>query len=157
MALLALASFQSNSQAQIIEPSEKSRYADKQQVTNPKTGKVERVFVDLEAVYPNPSDPDEEMSFEELRAFSRGWLNRDWREKSNSSLHTEKLSAAGKEASSPSSIFDESENILIDDGSEHNALLPHALEDETRPGRSGKPRKTKVMEVNVETQTSRYP
>jgi len=55
-----------------------SRYADQQQVTNVKTGKVERVFVNLEAVYPSENDPYDEMSFEELRANSRGWLSRDW-------------------------------------------------------------------------------
>lgn len=41
-------------------------------------GRVETVFVNLKLVYPNPSDPTEEYSFEELRAASRGWLNRSW-------------------------------------------------------------------------------
>ena len=44
-------------------------------MTNPRTGKVERVFVNLEAVYPNDHD---EMSFDELRAKARGWFDRDW-------------------------------------------------------------------------------
>ncbi|KAL8740060.1 MAG: hypothetical protein Q9184_008535, partial [Pyrenodesmia sp. 2 TL-2023] len=43
-----------------------SNLAEQQQTTNPKTGKVERVFVNLEAVYPNPENPAEEYSFEEL-------------------------------------------------------------------------------------------
>lgn len=47
-------------------------------VRNPRTGKLECVFVNLEAVYPNPHDPSEEYCFEELRAASRGWLDRDW-------------------------------------------------------------------------------
>ncbi|EXJ64731.1 BUB protein kinase [Cladophialophora yegresii CBS 114405] len=41
------------------------------QVVNPRTGRAERVFVNLEAVY--PPDSDLEFSFEELRAMSRGW------------------------------------------------------------------------------------
>ena len=50
------------------------------QAVNPKTGRVEVVFVDLEQVYPNHSDPmSVEFSFEELRARHRGWLDRDLR------------------------------------------------------------------------------
>lgn len=50
-----------------------------QQAVNPRTGRLEVVFVDLEQVYPNRDDPmSEEYSFEELRANHRGWLNRDW-------------------------------------------------------------------------------
>lgn len=46
---------------------------------NPKTGRLEVVFVDLEQVYPNRDDPmSEEYSFEELRAKHRGWLDHDW-------------------------------------------------------------------------------
>ncbi|KAK3077587.1 hypothetical protein LTS18_009846, partial [Coniosporium uncinatum] len=50
-------------------------------VTNPKTGKQECNLVNLEAVYPQAADGDTnvEFSFEELRARTRGWLNRDWR------------------------------------------------------------------------------
>ena len=46
---------------------------------NPRTGRRERVFVDLEAIYPDFNNSDSEMSFEELRAISRGWMDRDWR------------------------------------------------------------------------------
>ncbi|KAJ9608679.1 protein kinase [Cladophialophora chaetospira] len=49
------------------------------QVVNPRTGRVERVFVNLESVY--PSESNVEFSFEELRAMSRGWSARDWRPK----------------------------------------------------------------------------
>lgn len=47
-------------------------------VVNPKTGRTERVAVNLEAVYPDPSDLAMEMCFEELRAAKRGWLQKDW-------------------------------------------------------------------------------
>ncbi|RMZ75407.1 hypothetical protein DV738_g5484, partial [Chaetothyriales sp. CBS 135597] len=43
---------------------------------NPKTGRSTRVFVCMEAIYPNEH---EEFSFEELRAMYRGWSQRDWR------------------------------------------------------------------------------
>ncbi|KNG50610.1 checkpoint protein kinase [Stemphylium lycopersici] len=50
-----------------------------QQAVNPRTGRVEVVFVDLEKVYPNHEDPmSEEYSFEELRAKHRGWMDHDW-------------------------------------------------------------------------------
>jgi checkpoint serine/threonine-protein kinase len=50
-----------------------------QQALNPKTGRLEVVFVHLEKVYPNRDDPmSEEYSFEELRAKHRGWLDYDW-------------------------------------------------------------------------------
>jgi checkpoint serine/threonine-protein kinase len=46
---------------------------------NPQTGKLECVFSNLEAVYPNGVGPDKlEFSFEELRAGHRGWLDKDW-------------------------------------------------------------------------------
>ena len=46
---------------------------------NPKTGRLEVVFVDLRQVYPNHDDPmSVEYSFEELRARHRGWLDYDW-------------------------------------------------------------------------------
>lgn len=50
-----------------------------QQAVNPRTGRLEVVFVDLEKVYPNHDDPmSEEYSFEELRAKHRGWMDYDW-------------------------------------------------------------------------------
>jgi checkpoint serine/threonine-protein kinase len=50
-----------------------------QQALNPKTGRLEVVFVDLQKVYPNCDEPmSEEYSFEELRAQYRGWLVHDW-------------------------------------------------------------------------------
>ncbi|KAG9669794.1 hypothetical protein KCU99_g3021, partial [Aureobasidium melanogenum] len=56
---------------------ESSKHAS-QRVINLKTGRPECVFVNLEAVYPDPSDPSIEFCFEELRARHRGWLDRDW-------------------------------------------------------------------------------
>ncbi|KAI0113979.1 Mad3/BUB1 homology region 1-domain-containing protein [Nemania sp. FL0031] len=46
-----------------------------QVIVNPQNGKRERIFVNLEAVYPTPEEPGTELSFEELWAASRGWLD----------------------------------------------------------------------------------
>ncbi|KAG4028008.1 hypothetical protein MFRU_025g00740 [Monilinia fructicola] len=73
-----------------------------QQVTiNPKNGRSERIFVDLEAVYPTPDKIGTELSFEELRAAHRGWLDKLWEPElnipqdkpvSNSSIQESKIS-----------------------------------------------------------------
>jgi checkpoint serine/threonine-protein kinase len=53
----------------------------KSQVTvHPQTGKKERIFVDLKAVYPTPEEPGTELSFEEIMAANRGWLDQSWPE-----------------------------------------------------------------------------
>lgn len=49
------------------------------QVTvHPQTGKKERIFVGLEAIYPTPDQPGTELSFEEIVAANRGWLEHVW-------------------------------------------------------------------------------
>ncbi|KAK5160227.1 hypothetical protein LTR04_004739 [Oleoguttula sp. CCFEE 6159] len=53
-------------------------FKDEQLAVNPRTGRTESVFANLEAIYPNPDDPSEEHCFEELRARRRGWLEFDW-------------------------------------------------------------------------------
>lgn len=46
---------------------------------NPKTGRLECVFVNLEALYPDPTDLSVEFCFEELWVQDRGWSDKDWR------------------------------------------------------------------------------
>ncbi|KAI1128906.1 Mad3/BUB1 homology region 1-domain-containing protein [Nemania abortiva] len=53
-----------------------------QVIVNPQNGKRERVYVNLEAVYPTPEEPGTELSFEELWAASRGWLDACWDDES---------------------------------------------------------------------------
>lgn len=45
---------------------------------HPQTGKKERVFVDLAAIYPTPEEIGTELSFEEIMAAGRGWLDHCW-------------------------------------------------------------------------------
>ena len=53
----------------------------KSQVTvHPQTGKRERIFVDLAVVYPTPEEAGTELSFEEIIAANRGWLDHTWEE-----------------------------------------------------------------------------
>ncbi|KAF2640019.1 hypothetical protein P280DRAFT_401157 [Massarina eburnea CBS 473.64] len=61
------------------DPSIPHPLREHQQALNPRTGRLEIVYVDLQKVYPNRDDPmSEEYSFEELRASQRGWLDMDW-------------------------------------------------------------------------------
>ncbi|PBP19552.1 hypothetical protein BUE80_DR009748 [Diplocarpon rosae] len=49
-----------------------------QQVTMNQKGRMERIHVNLEAIYHSPDHVGSELSLEELRALSRGWLSRVW-------------------------------------------------------------------------------
>lgn len=148
-----------------------SKYADQQQVTNPKTGKVERVFVNLEAVYPTINDLVEEMSFEELRAKSRGWLNRDWaaenskrtdegRQRSSTENHRlHETMSKGQSIDAESELHSQQDSQTGTDTQDSlGTRLENTLNVETsREGRTGRPRKTKLREVKGETQTSTSP
>ncbi|KAK4613491.1 Checkpoint serine/threonine-protein kinase bub1 [Fulvia fulva] len=52
---------------------------EQQCVLNEKTGRLECVFVNLEAVYPVAGNLAVEYCFEELRAKHRGWLSKNWK------------------------------------------------------------------------------
>ncbi|MCJ1295185.1 hypothetical protein MMC34_006747 [Xylographa carneopallida] len=139
-----------------------SVYAGQQMAVNPRTGKVERVFVNLEAVYPNPNDSNEEYSFEELRAKHRGWLDRSWprkivherpeglNEQCEESFGNVTL-AKGIEAEEDAILamnVQEQLNI-VDEGTDQGPSEMIAGDDD----RSTRPRKKKIMEVRAEAQT----
>ena len=67
---------------QISESHISIHHSQFQVTVNPSNGKKERVFVDLRAVYPTPDEPGTELSFEEVWAANRGWLDRDWPDES---------------------------------------------------------------------------
>jgi len=144
-----------------------SRYADQQQVINAKTGKVERVFVNLEAIYPNENKPNEEMSFEELKAKSRGWLSRDWAEERRQRIAARHQILLVEEEPRAIPKMEESSEVVeylqsqqdTQPATDTQDSLGTTLEktiavDIGREGRSGRPRKTKLREVKGETQTS---
>ena len=130
-------------------------------MTNSRTGKVESVFVDLRAVYPNDDDPSEEMSFEEIRAQSRGWLNMSWTaENKESPTHDVVASGSSQQTSDPPDV----ENVQhdIDTSMEHandtsekvKSASNNSQESTAQETKVGRPKKMKIMEVKGETQTS---
>ncbi|PGH05030.1 BUB protein kinase [Helicocarpus griseus UAMH5409] len=128
---------------------------DKETV-NPRTGRVERVFVNLEAIYPDPENPLVEISLEELRASSRGWLDKDWSRHEKDPL---------KEISGNVPYRDQSPQQHGPDGMEKNISAqlqeklviyedPQPVEDaQVVDGKGPKSRRLKVREVRGETQT----
>jgi len=114
----------------------------KLQVTvNPATGKKERVFVDLRAVYPTPDEPGTELSFEEVWARNRGWLDVEW--------ESEEEEEAGSMTMDETAITEMGERTPVA-GSRMVRLDENGNPIVTREVRN---RKKKVIEVN-ETQIS---
>lgn len=123
----------------------------KSQVTvHPQTGKKECIFVDLAAIYPTPEEPGTELSFDEIIAANRGWLDHSWDEESvDENLVPE-----------PAPQLHEIDEISKGMGGKLVVHQDRVLYDENgavieppREARAGK--KKKVMEVN-ETQISKY-
>lgn len=109
------------------------------QVTkNLANGKKERVFVDLQAVYPSPEEPGTELSFEEIWAANRGWLDQTWED----------------------SVVDDSRASIPPVTSASRPAVHHGIVALDENGhipdhhRDGRGRKKKVTEVN-ETQISK--
>lgn len=146
-------------------------------MTNPKTGRVECVFVDLQKVYPDPQDPSVEYCFEELRASHRGWLRKDWkairrevqaqkqREKARETTAlTTKMTTSPAEVSS--GVYAKplanhlQETLRLNDETDENgapvvrrdADLAKKMRKEERANRT---RKIKVKEIKAETQKSK--
>lgn len=157
---------------------------DHQQAVNPRTGRLEVVFVDLASVYPNRESPmSEEYSFEELRAKHRGWLDRDWasirrqeRDRKEEVVETEFIAKPPKPTTSPLAILRDTEGHSkprtiplkgsVDDDVANDENVPpsqaeidkaKAARRARREERANRTRKIKVMdtkEVKGETQTS---
>lgn len=129
-------------------------------VANSKTGKPERVFVNLEAVYPNSADPSEEMSFDELRAIQRGWADRDWRKESMRTLHA----ISGNAQRSPPNLTDAVIDKLSKDLEKRAVIDENEISQQSTPADDSqnqsqelkplKQKRMKIREVKQETQTS---
>ncbi|MCJ1281723.1 hypothetical protein MMC26_001045 [Xylographa opegraphella] len=160
--------FKDDSTKHVSEPKSQiaSVYADQQEAVNPRTGKVERVFVNLEAVYPNPNDSNEEYSFEELRARHRGWLDKSWPRKSAQQIPEELgnqcqesyddmplVEGVEREDDAILALKVREELNIADEGADQELLDTTAGEDENRDDRSTRPRKKRIMEVKAEAQT----
>ena len=132
---------------------------------NPRTGKIERVFVNLDAVYPNADDISEEYSFEELRAKHRGWLSRNWRQDAVTPSGLPPFQAGAPQQ-------EEVGKIRIEQKDEVTTLEPPQQDasteltgdqtisditesrDDPKGTKAPRGRRKKVMEVKGETQTS---
>ena len=118
--------------------------------------------MNLEAVYPNDNDPNEEMSFEELRAKSRGWLNRDWAAESKQGM-AEEFQAKAFDKSMLVTVAETQADVEIVEevqsqpGTQESTttLLDTTIAINTgRGNKAGRPKKMKVKEIRGETQTS---
>ncbi|KAI0417407.1 Mad3/BUB1 homology region 1-domain-containing protein [Xylaria grammica] len=117
-----------------------------QVIVNPQSGKREHIYVNLEAIYPSPEEPGTELSFEELWAANRGWLDACWDDESLVSCQHE----VADENTPPLEVLSRvvEQKLVI-----HRDTVPldenGALKDyHPKPAKG---RKKKVMEVN-ETQ-----
>lgn len=124
------------------------------EAVNPRTGRRERVFVDLESVYPDYRNPAHEVSFEELRAIKRGWMGKKWRAQKEPLQQISGNVIAEQPAKSKSSISQEElpahlNQKLTTDG--QNARPQD--QDGSHDGKAGKARRFKVQ---GETQTGNF-
>jgi checkpoint serine/threonine-protein kinase len=121
---------------------------------NPKNGRSEHVFVNLEALYPTPNVNGTELCFEELMAGHRGWLDKVWKPEAYKKLNGSPRSQDETEESNVSIdniSRDVSEKLVI-------ARDPETLDENgaaKENGRQGKGRRMKIKEVN-ETQISKH-
>lgn len=126
-----------------------------QQVTiNPKNGRSERIYVNLEAVYPTPERLGTELSFEELRASRRGWLSKVWERElqdQKQNLDYESCEPIGESKISIDTVT-RTVPVKLDIPRDPVMIDENGMKKEHH--REGKQRRMKVKEVN-ETQISK--
>ena len=112
-------------------------------------------------MYPNENELNQEMSFEELRANSRGWLTRDWAAESKQRIDKELQASMDNEF--PLEVKVENVEMFHEQHSRTdihdspNALLDNTIAVNIGGGNKvGRSRKMKIKEVKGETQTSAY-
>jgi checkpoint serine/threonine-protein kinase len=144
-----------------------SRASQRPITINPKTGKPECVFSDMEAVYPNGANgKGEEFSFEEMRARHRGWLDRKWSKAEQPSDPPEKKKLAVEhevtchlDLPTESSMPPPQIPVKVMPDSRPTQTVPLKGESAAKKARkeekANRTRKIKVMEVQCETQTSK--
>ncbi len=131
-------------------------------VVNSKTGKPERVFVKLEAVYPNPADHSQEMSFDELRAVHRGWADQNWKKESMKTLQAISGNAQRSPPSLTNAAIDQLSKDLENTASmvENESSQPSSpADDRSSQSQDVKPvkqKRMKIREVKQEAQTSEH-
>lgn len=118
--------------------------------------------MNLEVVYPNPNDPNEEMSFEELRAKSRGWISRNWAAERLLPKIDDSASHGADENKNSQASDLLVECTLVSNIENHSTITAAAeervdaiSEEPSRVSKTGRAKKMKVMEVKAETQTGK--
>lgn len=106
--------------------------------------------MNLDAVYPDIAHPGNEVSFEELRAMSRGWMNKNWRSQK----------APLRQITGNEQQVDPSLDRDLPEQFNHKLTVhdvdPHAAEhDAVMEKKSKKAQKLKLREVKGETQTGK--
>ena len=131
-------------------------------VVNPKTGKAERVFVNLEAVYPNEDDPSQEFSFEELRAIKRGWAAKDWRRRPASPLRTisiniqpsPSVTVTPRDSQVTEDLSQEvQQKLVINDENSSQLQMSDEQHAEIKETKPAKAKRIKIREIKQEAQT----
>ncbi|KAB8270622.1 Mad3/BUB1 homology region 1-domain-containing protein [Aspergillus minisclerotigenes] len=122
------------------------------EAVNPRTGRRERVFVNLDAVYPDYTNPNVEVSFEELRAMRRGWMDKNWRpQKEPLRQISGNENSAGIDPAR--ALPDEFNEKLTMKDADISAQQQAPESDAHHEAKAGKARKLKLREVKQETQT----
>lgn len=102
--------------------------------------------MNLEAVYPTPEEPGTELSFEELWAASRGWLDAIWEDES---IIEENLASDENNPIVDLLSREVAKKLVV----HHDVVMLDENGAIKNEARAAKPKKKKVMEVN-ETQIS---
>jgi len=126
-----------------------------QRVTiNPKNGRSEHVYVNLEQLYPNPHILGTELCFEEMMARQRGWLDKVWKREISSSTHNSLPLPDDVDNTTNSSIQTIARNLSqkLTIGNDPIMLDENGVTKEQN--REGRGRRMKIKEVN-ETQISK--
>lgn len=123
---------------------------------NPRNGRSERIFVNLEAIYPTPDAIGSELSFEELRASHRGLLSKVWKPEPKSKVVDENSTSELQDRTEESGLridtIDQSHTGKLIIAGDAVVLDENGVAKEG--SREGRSRKMKIKEVN-ETQISK--
>lgn len=123
--------------------------AQEQVIVNQK-GRTERIYVNLEAIYPSPDIVGSELSLEELRAGQRGWLSKIWAPENPPKRSDVSIESTESDLQVEEMRGNFSEKLVI-------ARDPVTLDENgaaKEPSREGKGRRMRIKEVN-ETQISK--
>lgn len=155
---VSIAFIQSNSNLPTEESSAPQQVPEHhvREAINPRTGRRERVFVDLKAVYPDRKNPAHEVSFEELRAMKRGWMSKNWKAQKEP-LQQISGNASGSESQTtkPKALAPK-EDLRERAQPRPDVESQASHDDESHEGKTGKAKKFKVQgETQTSTNTTR--